>query len=390
LLLTIALTLFAFGVSANEGDGSYILYDVEDTNVTYGPFWTVDWNSTENITGEIVIGRLDPYHGNEPFTIGVLWPVFNLTEHPNRTVMARVGLDEAKEPQNYTIVMRYEDVYGEPAIQRLWLGRSLVFPQISNTQIVATMDTGEGPISMAYDIAIEPARVVLSASIGTSNGTWENEELTWGTLPVRLVNKGGMGATGLVIDIRYGGRIVSTVDVNLVPASGDHAFDVSIFTVYTKEKVQIYLVDGPLPSGTLGEVNISVVPRPLLDVEGITVTPETIETGKNVRIETMIRNLGNATSTGQLVEIMVDGSIVANTTIDGLGRGNVTIVETKWVMTGEGIHTVSAVVEGDDLAAAPVVVRVKAASPSIGGWAIIASLIIISLVARRLSSDDRA
>jgi hypothetical protein len=388
--MAFALSLMALGATASDGDGSYYLYDAEDINITYGPFWTADWNQTENITGELVMGQLDPYYANEPLVIGALWPVFDPEDHPNRTVVAKVGLDGAVIPQNVTMVMRYEDVYGEDDIQRLWLASSMVFPKTSNTVVVVAMDSGEGPIDLAHGINVRPARVVLSAHLGTPNGTWENDELTWGVLPVRLVNVGGAGATELVIDIRYGGRIVSTVDVNLVPPLGDHTFEVAILPMYSKESVQVYLVEGPGAPGIMGELSISVLPIPLLDVVDLSVSPMEIESGERVRIEALVKNRGNATTTGQLVELMVDGTIVANSTVEGLGRGNETTIETRWRLTGEGIHTVSATAEGDEFAAQPVAVRVKAASPSVGAWSVLLSFLLVSLVALRSRSTGRS
>jgi hypothetical protein len=389
-LLAFTISLAALGAGANDGDGSYFLYDGEDSNVTYGPFWTADWNETENITGELVLGKLDPYYGNEPFYIGVLWPVFNLTEHPNRTAVARVGLDEATGPQDIIMVYRYEDLYGQSDIQRLWFARSYVFPETSNGVLVATMDTGEGPLSMSHGLMVQPPRVVLSAHVGTANGTWENDELTWGVLPVLLVNDGGKGATELVVDIRYDGRIISTVNVNLVPALGNHTFTVSILPLFSKESVQVYLVEGPGAPSILGDMEFSVLPRPILDVVDIKVSPRSVESGQKVHIEAIVRNRGNATTTGQMVELMVDGSVVTNATIDGLEPRNETVVEADRVLTGEGTHSVTAIAEGDDFAAKPVAVEVKAASPSLGVWAVLLCLVLVSLAARRSRSTGRA
>ena len=74
-------------------------------------------------------------------------------------------------------------------------------------------------------------------------------------------------------------------------------------------------------------------------------------------------NRGNATSDGQLVELMVDGTVVANASIVDLGPGNSTMVSTNWTLTGVGIHTVSALAEGDEFAAEPVAVNVEERTP---------------------------
>jgi subtilase family serine protease len=135
---------------------------------------------------------------------------------------------------------------------------------------------------------------------------------------------------------------------------------------------------------------LDVEPRPILDIVELSATPDVIESGDKVLIEAVVRNRGNASATGQLVELMVDGSVVANATIVDLGPGNETIVSTNWTLQGEGIHSVSAVAEGDDLAASPVAVEVKAASPSLGVWAALLAMGLVSLAARRSTSGGRA
>jgi hypothetical protein len=87
---------------------------------------------------------------------------------------------------------------------------------------------------------------------------------------------------------------------------------------------------------------------------------------------------------------MVDGSVVANGTIEDLGPGNETMVSTEWALRGEGLHAVAAIAEGDDLAASPVAVEVKAPSPSSGVWAAVLVLVLVSLAARRSRSGDHA
>ncbi len=389
-MIAFVFVSLALGATANDGDGRFYVYDSSDDNVTYGPFWTADWNATENITCELVIGQQAPYYGNEPFTIGVLWPRFNLTEHPNRTVHARVGLDEAVKPQDLIQVFRCQDMYGNNDFQDLWLAMSEVYPDPANTRVVADVETGEGPLKMVHNISVHPARVVLEAEVATPNGTWTGEELAWGTLPVRLVNRGGGGATDLVLDIRYDERVAATVDVNLVPPLGNHTFEVAILPVHKKDNVQVYLVKGIGAPGILGALSITVEPRPILDVVALDVSPTVVENGERVRIEALVRNRGNETTTGQMVELMVDGSIVVNESIVGLEPWNETTIMARWVMKGEGLHTISAVAEGDDYAAQPLSVEVKRPSPSLTTWTVLLAMLLVSLAARRSRPGGRA
>jgi hypothetical protein len=392
MLTTLAVAAIAVSGSAEDGDEGFYLKDQDDQNMTQGPFWTLDENGTDNVSGMLVTDLLPPYYGNEPFVIGILWSVYNTTADPNLTVTPRVGLDEPGKPKNRTKVTYHSAMDGSPDVDKttMWFASSRVFPDVSNEAIVGTMVLGDGTIGLRYNITVAPDRVLLSAVVGTPNGTWMGDEQTWAVLPLLLLNEGGAGATDLLVDIHYAGRIIATNQVSLVPPLGNYSLETAILPFYGQDTVEVRLVTGLGAPRLLAQLNITVLPVPILDVVSISATPRTIVTGEEVHIETVVRNRGNGTSTGQLVELMVDGAIVGNGSIEGLGPGNETTVSLRWQLTGEGVHTVSVLAEGDDFAAEPVAVKVKAESPVMGPWAVITALLLASLVARRSVPSGRA
>lgn len=395
LVILLALTALALLSSAAEmEEGDLQLVDPGDANVTLGPFWVLDSNRTENVSGMLVADLRPPFHGNEPFTLGIIWPFYNITADPNLTVTPTLGLDTPSGPGEVSVfhLVDLSSIHDwwppEPAW--VWFASSLVYPDPSNARAVGGMVWGNGTLNLTRDIEVGPARVLLSVRIGTPDGTWEGEELSWATLPLLFVNEGGAGATDLMVDIRYGGRIADTRSINLVPPLDNHSVDVDIMPLFGHGTVEVHLVTGPGAPRMLSSLNITVTSRPVLDVVSIMVKPAQVVTGGKVSIETVVRNRGNGTTTGQLVDIMVDGNAVANASIRDLAPGDETLVSARWTMRGEGVHTVSAVAEGDEFAAQPVAVEVKAESP--GGGAMAATLAILAVipVARRSRSGDRA
>ncbi len=196
--------------------------------------------------------------------------------------------------------------------------------------------------------------------------------------------------TDLVVDVVYMDRIVSTHDIPVIVGGGNYTITTHIMPVNNMSTVSMRLVSGPGAPRGLGDMELDVVARPILDVVSLSVEPDVVESGERVSVEAVVRNRGNATTTGQLVELMVDGSIVANETILDLGPGNETKVSAKWESRGEGLHSISAVAEGDEINASPVSVEVKAPSPSLGAWAAVLILLLVSLAARRSRPDGRA
>lgn len=395
LVILLALVALAMLSSAEEPIHSdFVLVDPWDWNVTLGPLYTLDSNGMGNVSGILVVDLPPPYHGNEPFTLGIIWPMYDTTADPNLTVTPTMGLDAPSVPDEVTLYrMIATDVDSDPdpgTAPWVWFASLMVYPDPSNTRAIGRMVWGNGTLNLTRDIEVGPGRVLLSVRIGTPNGTWEGEELSWATLPLLFVNEGGAGAIDLTVDIRYGGRITDTRSINLVPPLGDHPVDVDIMPLHGHGTVEVHLVTGPGAPRMLSSLNITVTSRPVLDVVSITVEPGKVVTGGKVSIEAVVRNRGNATTTGQRVDILVDGNAVANASIRDLGPGNETVVSAGWTMRGQGIHTVSTVAEGDEFAAQPVAVEVRADSPGVGAMAATLALLAVIPVARRSRSGGRA
>jgi len=367
--------------------------DAEDENVTIGDFHWLDTNQTGNLTVDLYVDPLPQYHENEGFHIAVVWSIEYEEEDPNRTVDVRLGLDALEPPDEIIKVVRYNREF--PPIIRLsrWMALSFVFPVVGNELIVANVTTDEGSMNLSYPIEVLPSRTLLSAELNTPDGNWTGDELEWAAIPVLIVNEGGDPAANIVVDFRYDGRIVDTQTVSLVPPHGNHSMVVALLPINGMNILEVHLVTGPEAPSRLANLTLNVTTRPILDVVLVRAAPLKIESGSKVILEAVIANLGNATSTGQYVQLMVDSTVVANASIEGLGPGNETIVATNWTLTGVGIHTISAFAEGDEFAAQPVAVEVKEKAPAPGAGSTLGVLlivVIVSQVARRSRSDGRA
>jgi hypothetical protein len=255
---------------------------------------------------------------------------------------------------------------------------------------MAQVSQGNETVNLTYEMEVLPARAWLVPHRVLPPNHTGDRELQWTPLEILVENLGGLGVTDLVVDVVYMDRIVSTHDIPVIVGGGNHTIATHIMPVYNTSTVSVRLVSGPDAPRVLGDLELDVVARPVLDVVGLSVEPGVVESGERVLVEAVVRNRGNATTTGQLVELMVDGSIVANESIHDLGPGNETTVSTRWAMRGEGLHSVSVVAEGDDLSASPVSVEVKAPSPTLGVWVAVLVLLLVSLAVGRSRPDGRA
>ncbi len=271
-----------------------------------------------------------------------------------------------------------------------YIGLMAFKPEQSNRMLMAQVAQGNETVNLTFEMEVLPARAWLVPHRVLPPNHTGDPELQWTPMEIMIENLGGLDVTDLVVDIVYNDRLVSTHNIPVIVGGGNHTFITHVMPLYNQSKVGIRLVSGHGAPVELGEVELDVIARPVLDVVALSARPDTLESGERVTIEAVVRNRGNASTTGQLVELMVDGSIVANETIHDLGPGNETKVSARWALRGEGLHSISAVAEGDDLNASPVSVEVKAPSPSIGTWAAVLVLLLVSLVARRSRPGGRA
>jgi hypothetical protein len=332
-----------------------------------------------------------PFYEGEDYHLQVsaIWESSEPLE--NVSVQVLMGVDVLEIPEDEeTAYINSSDPSGGVIYGWYYFGMTKIRPSISSRSLIAQLTHENETVNLTYEMEVEPARVLLAAYRVLPPNHTGDPELEWTSIDMIIWNHGGLGVTDLVVDLRYPDHILSTHHIPVIVGRGNYTISAPLLPIYDQREVQVHLVKGPGAPCTIGHAAIDVLARPILDVVELKASPKVIESGEEVHIEALIKNRGNATSTGQVVDLMVDGSTVANTTIEGLGPGNETRVETDWELRGVGIHSVSAVAEGDEFAARPVTVEVKAASPSVGVWALLLSLLLVSLAARRSPSDGPA
>ena len=379
-LLLISLMVLAIpSMASADGDGKLS----ESIPVTVKNF-LVQNNTTSGMTVGLSAPLGPPFYEGEDYYLQVLARMESSEPLENISVHVVMGVDILESPDyaeteysNLTDPI-YGTTYGWS-----YFGMTIVGPSISSRSLMAQLTHENETVNLTYELEVLPARALLAAYRVLPPNHTGDPELEWTNIDIIIVNHGGLGVTDLVVDLRYPDRIMSTHHIPVIVGRGNHTISTPFLPVYGPWMVRVHLVEGPGAPSVIGTATIDVLARPILDVIELTASPDVMESGEKVHIEAVVKNGGNATSTGQEVELMVDGSIVANTTIVGLEPGNETTVFTDWKLRGEGIHPVSAIAEGDEFAADPVAVEVKAASPSIGTWAVILTLFLVSLAARR-------
>jgi len=379
-LLLISLMVFAIP-SMVSADGDDKLS--ESIPVTVKNF-LVQNNTTSGMTVGLSAPPGPPFYEGEDYYLQVLARMESSEPLENISVHVVIGVDTLGSP-DYAEAEYHNST--DPITGTIYgwsyLGMTIVGPSISNRSLMAQLTHENETVNLTYEMEVLPARALLEAYRVLPPNHTGDPELEWTNIDIIIVNHGGLGVTDLVVDLRYSDRIMSTHRIPVIVGGGDHTISAPFFPVYGPWLVRVHLVEGPGAPSVIGAATIDVLARPILDVVELTASPDVVVSGEKIHIEAVVKNVGNATSTGQEVELMVDGSIVANTTIMGLDPGNETTVFTDWRLRGEGIHSVSAIAEGDEFAADPVAVEVKAASPSIGTWLVILTLFLVSLVARR-------
>lgn len=350
------------------------------------------WNETSS--GILVKMYAEPgptFYENELQHLRVVAELVLHDPSENVSVQVLMGMDGLREPEHESSAIFVDSSDTEDDIF-LWryMGASNVTPALTSRHLLATLTHGNETVNLSYGMTVEPARIILGAELVTPPNFTGYEELTWTDVQIKLTNAGGGGVTGLVVDVRYAGRIASTHHVNLVPPNGNTTIMPRLRPLFGNEVLEVHIVSGPVASGPLANVSLNVTPRPILDIVSVRVDRDEVVSGERVNISAMVTNRGNGTSTGQLVELMVDGSVVANSSIVGLAPGNGTLVHTKWRLTDKGTHTMAARAEGDEFAAKPVTVQVKGRTPGLGALATLMAVGLLSLVARRSMSGGRA
>jgi hypothetical protein len=372
---------------------AFVAVTLDDPPQTLGPFVLLTSNSTDNITAIMMADVEPPYYANEPFELVVAWQVSEEVIVPNVTVDVSMGMDELAFPRNITSVgFNYTGLPPSPVCCKepmvsAFLG---VNPSETDQAMVGRVSYGNESVNLTFPIDVGAARVILDADLHTpqEQRIWSEQE--WTDVDVVMVNDGGAPAIDLVVDFRYGGRIVHTEEINLVPAHGNYTFPIMFQPIHGQDLMEVFLVSGTGVPGVLATFNLTVNDRPVLRVLSLEVDETAVEEGDIVVATATVVNSGNASSSGEAVEFLVDGNVVANISLDMM-PGKSLKVNMSWKSKGDGIHSFAARIEGQELMAEPAVVEVeKVQVPGPGPVAILLALVVSTWIKRVGSRSKRA
>lgn len=370
-----------------QPDGGMVKAHVGECFEDDEDLFDLDENVTEHFAAFLKINSAPPFHSDETHALLVM-VAGRSEEYPNNTT-ARVllGLDGLESPECTSAHSYLGIIQGHDTDYEFTYWAVLNITLMQNSSLLLGQATvGNLTLNLSYDLSVLPPRVHLTARIDLPLEDQDWYEQEWVAVPVVIENVGGAAGTNLVVDFIYDGRIAATEYINLIPPHGNVTVTIALYITNSGWKLVVNLVQGPDAPLEIADFIIIYWPRPILDVVSIKVDPTSIESGSKVHIEAVVTNRGNATSDGQLVELMVDGTVVANASIVGLEPGNETVVSTNWTLSGVGIHTVSALAEGDEFAAEPVAVNVKEKTPAPGlGLSLMAILcaLVVTRAVRR-------
>lgn len=370
-----------------QPDGGMVKAQVGECLEDDEDLFDLDENVTEHFAAFLKINSAPPFHSDETHAL-LIMVAGRSEEYPNNTT-ARVllGLDGLESPEctsahSYLWIIQGHDTDYDFTY---WAVLNITLREDSG-YLLGQATVENLTLNLSYELTVLPPRVHLTARIDLPYEDQWWYEHTWAAVPVLIENAGGLPGTNLVVDFRYDDRIAATEYINLIPAHGNVTVTIALYITWSGWELGVQLVQGPGAPYTIATLDIYPGSRPILDVVSIKVDPTSIESGSKVYLEAIVTNRGNATSDGQLVELMVDGTVVANASIVGLEPGNETIVSTNLTLSGVGVHTVSALAEGDEFAAQPVAVDVKEKTPAPGlGLSLMAILcaLVVTRAVRR-------
>ncbi len=247
--------------------------------------------------------------------------------------------------------------------------------------LIASIASDGDVVVLEWSASLLPARVLLSARLLLTGNQTHLPELQRVQASVVIGNEGGLDALDQVVDVRYAGRIVTTWTVPLAPSGGSYAVPVAFVPVLGEREMEVHLVAGEGAPFSIAVLALDVREAAYLTIDWVKVDRPRIEEGSRLTVTAGVTNMGNLTADGAQVQFLVDGGVVANATVDGLGSGDSTTVSGWWEVTEPGTHAVSARVGGEPLGAQAVSVRVTAQAPLPG--AMLAVLAIAALAALR-------
>jgi hypothetical protein len=226
---------------------------------------------------------------------------------------------------------------------------------------------GGDVVTLEWNATLQPARVLLSARLVLPGNQTSLPELQRVQASVVIGNDGGLDALDHVVDVRYAGRILTTWNIPLVPSDGSYSVPVAFVPVLGEAMMEVHLVSGEGAPYRIAAMPVDVRAAAVLTVDRLNVGQRRIEEGTWLTVMAGVTNTGNLTADGMLVQFLVDGGVVANATLDGLGPGNSTTVSGRWEAAVPGMHSVAARVEGEPLGALARSVEVTGQVPAAGG-----------------------
>lgn len=391
-LSIIALMAFSYPSAALQDPYPLDLLDPLDHDVVLETLYELNHNGTENVSGRLLVDSLPPYHAGEALTLTLLW---NASHEGNVTPEAWLGLDELVGPADWTLVAIHAGAtqlgdYGQDGYVDYRRSSMEVVPSVSSVAMLGRVTWGNESVNVSFPISPLPPRTILSVGVDTLDGNISVPERAWVDVPLLLGNAGGAPALDMVIDLRYGGRIVHTLEVPLVAPGGNASLEVPLHPVHGEEVLGVYLVSGPDAPRWLANLTVRVSPRTVLQVLSVSSTEGEVVSGSRAVVEVVVANAGNFTSTEERIEFLVDGAVSENSTVVGLAPGDTTKVTFRPVLRGPGTHTVSARVEGDELNAVTTKVEVREGAPSAGTVAALAAQLLVAFLIRAGWRSSRA
>jgi hypothetical protein len=357
----------------------------------------LDFNTSENASALLLVEDGGPYYEGEPFRLGVL--VWSHRVDIGSVTETKVVLDvDGPVPhQNVTDLVYdwHHPVHAPGGTGEVnWtLFHTYIDPEATDRMISAVVEVGSEVLNLTSGIVVNPGRVILSAQLDVPPGTIPSIVEQVGTdVDFLLRNDGGGPAIDLVLDIRWDDRILETLEVPLVAAHGNRSLVVHIPPTYGG-RMQVFLVQGAGAPKVMANFSFVFTPRGIMEVVTLEVDDGSVLEGTVVEVTAHLRNVGHADIDDGVVELLVDGKVVANLSVEGLRPSEDRQVTFKWVSSGPGIHSVSVRPGGTDVAAEPVVVEVGAKAPAAGPALVAGAFAMALLVTRagwRSSRADRA
>ncbi len=346
----------------------------------------LDFNASENASAMLLVEDGGPYYEGEPFRLGVMvWShpvdVGNVTE-------VSVALDVGG-PVPYLNMTHLTYDWHHPIHAPGGTGdvnwsffHTYIDPEATDRTISAFVDAGGERLNLTSEIMVNPGRVILSALLDIPLGTVPTIVEQVGTdVDILLRNDGGSPAIDLILDIRWDDRILETREVPLVAAHGNRSLVVHIPPTYGG-RMQVFLVQGLESPKVLANISFVFVPRGIMEVVSIEVADNSVLEGTVVEVTAYLLNVGHADIDDGVIELMVDGKVIANLSVDGFRPQENRQVSLEWMSSGAGIHSISVRPEGTGVAAEPVVVEVGAKAPA-AGLALVAGAFALAMLVTR-------